>query len=289
MGWGNTMKKTIVLGAAFTLLAFQNCAKTNFSGTIADDPQAGLGIDFPTPEIPDGPVICDPLGGGTSVSDKNGLVGDLYYVPVADQSSNLKTLADVVAKAKKVDGTIFMSQVNVPTRRFEDGFAAAGQEPLKDDTGNKLIEYFGLRMKTELALTDDDAEGTYQLATISDDGLVVSSGSAMLAGTYDQIHSTRSDCGTITFTLKKGERLPLEVVYYQGPRNKIAAVMAWRKVADPASLDPKGCGLTDDNGFFAPKADGSGPWDQMSSVGWKVVPSANLFLPKLAGPNPCAM
>ena len=281
-----------VIGAV--IFAFQNCAKTNFSGSLTGDANnIGLGVDGANPVSTDGPVICDPLGGGAAVSNKNGLVGNLYYVPLADQSKDLETLDQVTKKAVQASGTIFMSQMNVPTRSFVDGFAPVGGEPIKDDAGNKLIEYFGLRMQTELALADADEEGTYQLATISDDGMIVYTGSdsapTVLVGKYDKVHPTRSDCGAVTFNLKKGDRLPLNLIYYQGPRERIAAVLAWRKVADASSLDEKGCNVISNDDFFATTADQSSPWEQMASVGWKVVPSGNLWLPKTAASNPCSM
>lgn len=277
------LRQSLSLGLiGASLVVYQNCAKANFEAT--KDFSANIGAVTTT-----GPAVCDPFGNNSGGSNTQGLVGNLYYVPVADQSSSLLTMADVQAKALKANGTIYISQVNVPTRKFNTGFSGAGGSPLLDDMGNVLVEYFMLHLKTVFKLSSGDQPGYYQFATVSDDGMIMSTTSSgverRLAGLSDQVHSTRSDCGTITVQLDGNSRLPLDVLYYQGPRDEIAAVMMYRRVSNPNSLDTNGCGISEGTTFFSSSQNSA--YSKMQSAGWQIVPKANFELPSSAGTNPC--
>ena len=246
-----------------TLIAFQNCTKAGFGtdGASLQNLNAAFG----------GPAICDPLSGsngGTNTSADQGLIGALIYESAANQQTlgTATSFADLVAKGTVAPATLFMSQVNVPTRAFTEGFAADGAHPLIDDsTGQKLVEWFGIDVKSVVKLGAGDQAGFYQFATISDDGsLLLANGRTLVDN--DGIHSTTAKCSVVAIPFDGTTALPVEFQYLQGPRTEIAAQVAWRKVAS-ATPDQANCGA--------------------SSAGWTIIPAKNFFLPSGAPANPC--
>jgi hypothetical protein len=247
---------------------------------------------LPLPPSTSTPVVCDPLGGGSTATSQHGLKGTLMYVPAALQiPANLQTMDQIRASSITSNVAVFMSQLNVPTRSWTDGFSTDGANSLVDASGTKLLEYFSLHMDTVVKLTASDPSGDYQFATIADDGALVYKEDAagvktILAGVQDTIHSTRADCGTVTTAFNSTTELPIKIDYYQGPRTEIAMVLLWRKVADRRHLDMTGCG-SEGNDFYLPA--GASKYDAFIARGWKPVPQANLWLPASSAPNPCVI
>lgn len=239
-------------------------------------------------------IVCDPLNGG-QVTQKfytNGIKAELYY-----RSSSMPRWYNAgayVTSGTKSTQNIFLSDMNVPTRLFTEGFSTTQGQVLKDDQNNKLIEYFGLKMTTNIALTANDDEGDYEFASLSDDGAVlkIKSGNSV---TPDEVliqndgdHPTRMGCSNQTVRLTKNTMLPVEMTYYQGPRYHIANVLMFRKSAT-AGQDPT-CGVTgnetyfDYNNFSEPQQ----AFTNLLARGWKVLMPEN-FRISVDGAtyNPC--
>lgn len=239
-------------------------------------------------------IVCDPLNGG-QVTQKfytNGIKAELYY-----RSTGMPIWSNAgayVTNGTKSTQNIFLSDMNVPTRLFTEGFSTTQGQVLKDDQNNKLIEYFGLKMTTNIALTANDDEGDYEFASLADDGAVlkIKSGNSV---TPDEVliqndgdHPTRMGCSNQTVRLTKNTMLPVEMTYYQGPRYHIANVLMFRKSAT-AGQDAS-CGLTgnetyfDYNHFSEPQQ----AFKNLLARGWKVLMPDN-FRISVDGAtyNPC--
>jgi hypothetical protein len=204
-----------------------------------------------------------------------------------------------------------LSDVNVPTRKFNEGFSSSANSLVKDNNGNTLIEYFGLKMDTVLKLSDSDAEGIYDLATVSDDGTVVqiqnSAGKWVTVINNDGQHAPKMGCGSLTvgsnanptsrLLMTRSSRVPVRIYYNQGPRELIANVLFWNyrgvQGSTPAVSDSSirsYCDRIGNSDFYNPYTlETIGPWvkDMQDNLKWKVVAAGNFLLPQ-DEVNPCA-
>lgn len=250
---------------------------------------------------PSNKLTCNPLTGGgtTSTSFEKGIKAELFYKTVAMPIMHKST--DFVQFAKKSDQNIFLSDINIPTRMFTEGFANASGTFLKTDSGEKLIEYFGLNMKTNLILGAEETSGEYELALLSDDGstLTLTSGSQdsqtnEVLINNDGDHPTKMGCATRTIRMIKNVMQPISMTYYQGPRYHIANVLIWRKSA-VAGQDPL-CNQEGNNLFFNPDNQSSPQqaFKDLESRGWKILTPENYMVsltktdynPCVTGTNP---
>lgn len=236
-------------------------------------------------------LVCDPFGGGGSISYEQGIKATLHY-----RTSTMPRMyksTDYVNFAYKSPQTIFMSDMNVPTRMFTEGFTVANGRTLMNDDDQKLIEYFALKMNTNVVLSENDEEGWYEFALLSDDGtqMSIKSGTdaeATLLINNDGDHPTRMGCSNQSMYLRKGVMLPIEVTYYQGPRYHISNVLMFRK-AEVAGKDPS-CGLTGNNTFFDPNNHSVPlkPYNDLLTRGWKVLGASNFMVSQNQSDyNPC--
>ncbi|MES2800942.1 MAG: PA14 domain-containing protein [Bdellovibrionota bacterium] len=238
-------------------------------------------------------TVCDPLSASstTSTSYEKGLKAQLFYRDTG-MPRYYKT-TDYIEKTKASNQTIFLSDLNVPTRMFTEGFVTPSGNVLQSDSEERLIEYFALKATSHLSLTVDDEEGDYELAMLSDDGSTLKVSGEMLINN-DGDHPTRMGCATKITTLKKGDLLPIEMTYYQGPRYHISNVLIWRK-ASLAGLDLS-CGKLGNHLYFNPD-DQSKPqqgFKDLLARGWKIVKPDNFIISstttQVPNPdyNPCA-
>lgn len=243
-------------------------------------------------------IMCDPLTTPVSSpikSYQNGIKAELFYRTQA--MPRWYSSLDYVSKAKKSEQNVFLTNVNVPTRMFTEGFTTTQGQTLKDDQQNKLIEYFGLKMSSNLMLSDEDEAGYYEFALLSDDGatLKIKSKSIDQLGTVDEIiidnegdHPTKMGCSTSTVRMIKNVMYPIELTYYQGPRFHISNVLLWRKssVSGQDSL----CNAVGNNLFFNPEQN-SAPqpaFTTLMSRGWKVLKPKNFVISETnVDYNPC--
>ncbi len=260
--------------------------------------QASSAVQYHTYNInayPANKVVCDPMGGGGASSPKQGIKSELYYR--TQGQPRYYSAQDYVDHTTKSDQNLFFSDINVPTRLFQSGFKTQTSDVLKDDSGNTLIEYFGLKMDTTIRLSDQDADGDYEFALLSDDGAILKinqNGNWSNVVSNDGDHPTRLGCSTQKFTLNHSSQLSSELLYYQGPRYHISNILLWRKLnSDQAAGQDQDCGNYGNNMWFDPNNNSqpTSKYQALLNRGWKVLTPANYYLPadstETALYNPC--
>jgi hypothetical protein len=306
-----SMRHWAVIGVALSIVViFQNCGQPGaISASNPGTELAAGGTPTPTPTptdvygitvLPSTQFICEPFGNTNSGDAQAGLKAELAYVnPTLGLDATTKNsygAADYFSGASQfvvTETPIFLSQVNVPTQSFDKGFLLSNGSYLSDTAGNKLIEWFALKMQSILKLGDLDDEGDYEIATISDDGSRV-----FLAPTLDGqqtevvkndgAHAATMQCGSAPITFSRSSRMPLTYYYNQGPRYHIANVMIWRKAVSSTTRYPL-CGVTSITDYWDPN-NASAPgknWTQLQADGWKILGPDNFQLPD-SQINPCA-
>jgi hypothetical protein len=200
-------------------------------------------------------------------------------------------LTSFLSQPSWVTQQVLFQSMNIPTQNFLQGFPAG--------TSNGLISvdsYFAIDVIGWFHLASTDVEGDYQFAAFADDGVQVSiyngdSGGQMLVddekpASYDngtclaQTQPAHLSCtnswgsqkasGVVTVHLTPGQKVPLEVKYWQGPGQGIALMLVYRQVpTNPAALVDVNCGQQLD---FS--ANGAGLTDLLTR--WNVVSFANL-------------
>ncbi len=237
-------------------------------------------------------TVCDPFEGNAPTNLEHGIRASLH--PLASNMPRLYSSVDYVNLASKSEQKLFFADLNVPTRLFQTGFSTKTNDVLKDDTGAKLIEYFGVKFETVIRLTPEDEEGDYELALLSDDGttLKVVGGTAknpVLETLIDNDgdHPTRMGCSNKLVSMNSGNTLPIQLTYYQGPRFHISNVLMWRK-ASAAGKDSQ-CGKSGNSLYFNPdkSSEPQQAYKDLLARGWKVVGKENFFMPKTESYNPC--
>ena len=91
-------------------------------------------------QYPSNKIICDPLTGGqtSQTNYEKGIKATLHYLTV--NQARLYKSTDYVQFAQKSEQNIFLSDMNVPTRLFNEGFSTKAGQTLTNDQGQKLIE-----------------------------------------------------------------------------------------------------------------------------------------------------
>jgi hypothetical protein len=236
-------------------------------------------------------TVCDPFAGGNQTQVMTqGIQGSLFYK--ISGMADFTNVIDATTIAKKSDKTLFFTDINVPTRMFSEGFSTQTTGVLSDDDGTKLIENFGIKFESNIQLADTDEEGTYEIATLSDDGTRLKIKDPA-DDTWKEIinndgqHPTRMGCATRTVQMTRRTSIPVELIYYQGPRLHISNVMMWRKSAD-AGKDAS-CGQSGNEYFFDPNHGSVAlkPFNDLLARGWKVMAPANFWLNGSGNYNPC--
>lgn len=251
--------------------------------------------------LPKSNYICEPFGNSAGDLGENqaGLKAELAYI---DSSLNLSVgqknsylAVDYFSgqdSFTKVDSTIFLSQINVPSRTFSEGFKVSSNSFLTDKQNSLLIEWFALKIQSLLKLSDKDEEGYYELATISDDGsalYIQESDSLTKLIDNDGGHATQMKCASKLINLKKDSKIPFVYFYNQGPRFEIANVLIWRKILNPDQYIPHSlCNEKSIENFWNPKDSKPGPyWETLQNDGFKILSASNFELPN-SQVNPCS-
>lgn len=261
----------LLLLAVGTLLGFQNCAPATFS-QAAKEQSTG--------------IVC---GGVTSSAncnpDTSNVVSEIYSLGADARALHGSDGVDTYfTYGEKIPATLLMDQIFIPTRLFSAGFPvtnSSGTTYLQNKDGEVLMEYFALRLKTNLSLTANQGAGLYQLALLSDDGsrlYRLDTGEKVVDN--DTTHSTSLGCGK-TIQLAAGQTIPLQIDYYQGPATQIALTLMWRKVAssDSSALSDPLCDVQGNEKYFGDNYDDYSAdhgYGQLLSRGWSAVPAANL-------------
>lgn len=288
-----------VLKIIFVTSLFSSCSLKISSqlseAVVQKDSNVSLGqLNVNLNQYPTNKIICDPLNGGetSQTNYEKGIKATLHYLTT--NQPRLYRSTDYVQFAQKSEQNIFLSDMNVPTRLFNEGFSNKAGQTLANDQGQKLIEYFGLKMNTNIILSEKDETGLYEFALLSDDGtqMLLKSGSADVPDEVlidnDGDHPTRMGCSSHTVKMRRNVMLPVEVTFYQGPRYHIANVLIWRKAAE-AGQDSL-CNQLGNNLYYNPDRN-SEPQQaikDLESRGWKVLAPDNFMISQnKADYNPC--
>jgi hypothetical protein len=185
-------------------------------------------------------LVCDPFvaqGGGAQPQIRGLLYGDIpnahhsthflfeHYFEVNELGYEKYLLGDVVLR---------LSSVNILPRDFETGFPVSGTgsnpELLRSEsTGEVLNEYFGLKLDTILKLTENDAEGDYEFAIISDDGASMKFDEDAADWIREEsIHPPVMTCAAQMKNLTRESRKRLKLQYFQGPKTIISFALLMR-------------------------------------------------------------
>ncbi len=233
-------------------------------------------------------VVCDPMGGGGGTTAKQGIKAELFYR--SQSQARFYKAQDYVDFTTKAEQTLFFTEMFVPTRMFDVGFTTQTSGVLKDDVGQTLLEYFGIKMNTTIQLAPNDAEGVYEFALLSDDGSVMK---IKNGDSYSEIinndgdHPTRMGCSSQRITMTTDTKLETEILYYQGPRYHISNILLWRKLseAEAAGADAA-CGVSGNEHWFNPtNSQPTANFNALSTRGWNVVNQANFYLPQESTEN----
>jgi hypothetical protein len=236
-------------------------------------------------------IICDPFSTNTT-NCTGGLKGNIYYLTQAKiddfKASSNKSVDYFYSQGVRLDATLFLKQLNVPTRLFDSGFPTSDNNYIKDENGNRLNEYFAFQLQSVLKL-DSEPEGYYQIAFLSDDGTRLKYKNSPNDPTFttlidnDGDHSTQMGCSSTTLYLTKNSRLPIQVEYYQGPKYQIALVLLWRKVDTGTVANDPLCGKVGNDTFYGPSyTDFTNKYGygQLVERGWKVLGETNFVAPE---------
>jgi hypothetical protein len=255
-----------------------------------------------TPAIPNpSNTVCDPFGGANSPNPAevgHGLVAQLKYL--SDDMTRYTQLSNYSSFALSVNAYFYFFQLNVPTRLFTQGFQNQNGTALRKPDGEILFEYFFLHFKSQLFMPQGEPNKKYQFALLSDDGSILSvdtgNGLSQLINNDGQ-HASRFQCAMSPVTLSSSASVPIQVDYYQGPRQHIALMLMFREWADDTisglSFDPNDplCGVEGNDSYFDYNTIPSTPkqnYNNLLARGWKVVPSEYYYLPGNPPPaNPC--
>lgn len=291
------------------------------SGGVASTGGAGSGappvvvppaVDVPPPVVvkpppaivppPSEKDICDPLKEeGEEIALGYGLVGKLY-----DGAPNkIQNFSELLKKGKALEGAIYMSNLNIPTRKFDKGFPRENGLMVMNAMGQNLIENFGIEFTGSLELMKDDEPGYYEIGLIADDGVVLEMNKGPLPEEMkgiiegDHLTSSKLFCSNFLVRMEKNKPMPLRLRYFQGPRYHIALIMTWRRVESlEASNDTlmksalknpikeTRCGIAGNSFFFDPDSNSHPQMEFLDMldpakrvVPWKVVKHKNLRLP----------
>ena len=136
---------------------------------------------------------------------QRGVKGNVYQLPVGAQAlpdfSQLSPL-----------GSVYMSNFDVPVRRFDTGFPGVRSD---------LVEWFAIDFRGTIEIT---TPGSYQFRVRSDDGSKLFIDNKLVVNNDGQ-HSTQDKSGSIT--LEKGV-FDLKLPYFQGPAYEISLQLFYK-------------------------------------------------------------
>ena len=255
-----------------------------------------------TPPPPSDKDICEPLKEeGEEIVLGYGLAGKLYD----GAPHKINNFGELLSKGKALDGIIYMSNLNIPTRKFDRGFPRENGTMVMNGMGQVLIENFGIEFTGSLNLMAGDEEGYYEIGLIADDGVSLDMNKGPLPedlkNIIDADHTTptKFSCSKLLVRMEKDKPMPLRLRYFQGPRYHIALIMTWRKVEGlDASNDnfiksqlknpikETRCGIAGNKFFFDPDSNSHPQMEYRDmldpakrAVPWKIVNHKNLKLP----------
>ena len=150
---------------------------------------------------------------GTNVMPGHGLIGEVY-VPggTIHQMPDFDLLTPVY--------TFVTPNLDVPERRYTEGFPTPEIQ--------SVVEDFAIRFRGELAI---DTPGRYTFGLYADDGAKLYIDGRLVVDN-DGVHPARGKQGYITLT---AGIYPVEIHYFQGPRQFIALQWYYQPPKEPVS------------------------------------------------------
>ncbi|HVJ65721.1 MAG TPA: PA14 domain-containing protein [Bdellovibrionota bacterium] len=239
-------------------------------------------------------AVCDPLYTNPEIPGDDtvmrGWFGEIRVPPANAKNSEWEQNLDRYWKPDAVllSTPLYLQNLDVPTRKFTEGFPTMSGGLVDDESGNPLVERFHFNMESGLTLGDMHDEGEYEFAMLSDDGVRLSIDDVLYLNSPNH-HATTLVCPKTTVRLTRGEIKALHAEYFQGPRYHIALQLLWRKVT-PETKKETLCGFVSNDEWF----DYSGPvpapkkkYRELQARGWSVVPASSFVLPGYEPLNPC--
>lgn len=268
------MRTSKLLTLLVCTLLLNGCGKAAYNFTSSAQ-EATSGDNF----------VCDPNEAPPSA--EHGVIGSLNYLTPAQVQTGLGAkLADYFDHGIHIASPIYMSKLDIPTQVFTRGFITITGEPLKTIDGDILTEWFALKYKMQIKLTDSEATGRYQFALLADDGVTLTTPSRTLISN-DTITATSFNYAQTFVTMNRQTKLPIEIQYFQGPRMHISLILMWRPwTGDPS--DPAG-GVAGNELYFDSTTIPSTPkqaYLDLLARGWKPLNPENFLLPE-GQVNPC--
>ena len=293
------------LGMAGLVLVMNSCvSESSFmqAGNTAVVVNTPANTNISTNAPPGAPVnpispaktVCDPFTnnpGQLGADLTLGIVGSINYL--TDSMPRYSKVSDYQNFGARVDATLFLDQVYVPTRAFSLGFATQAGQLITNADANSLYEYFSLHLESQAQLGASDPSGNYQFALLADDGAVlqIDDGSGFKKWVDDDgTHATQMRCSSEPLNLSGGSRIPLKIDYYQGPRYHIALTLLWRPWPRAGGADPECTQGASSTRYFDSTKIPSAPtavFQGMLNRGWKVMSKENFALPTYISSNPC--
>lgn len=257
------------------------------------DPSTGEMLStFDVNKYPVTKTVCDPFGDMPDPRSNQGLKAELWWLKKGTPAQS--AVSKVIEKGQKSDRTLFFSQLNVPTRIFDLGFASETGDPVKSDDGNTLIENFALRFKSILKLASNQKPGLYEFAVLSDDGAVMSlrdkDGVYRVNVNNDGNHSTRLGCSSSAVLMDAETEIPMNLEYYQGPRYHISLIVLMREInSESEAGKDQACGVAGNKTWFDPNKSSVGlkAYKDLLARGWKPLSNQNYSLANEVMFNPC--
>lgn len=204
-------------------------------GNTNDDEDASLCEDNTSTNL-----ICNPLNNnqdnGETIIDtpsvpkrRLGLIGHIY-----EGKSQWNNIETYFIEGYRHPEEVYFSNFNIPKRSFNSGFGQANQF-LKDSKGEKLIEWFAIKVTGHIALPENEESGFYHITSTSDDGIqILVNGKKIINN--PNTHAVTIDCASELIYLEKSKELPFELNYFQGPRYHIALQVLIKKVDNPEAF-----------------------------------------------------
>lgn len=288
----NMKFKPAILSFALTPFMLMACEKSGLleARLNTESYVSGLSSTRDMNQFPLHKVVCDPWsGGGGMTKPEQGIRARMAYRGAGQKAWS--NSVDYLNHGQVSSQLLFFTDLSVPTRMFDQGFSTQTSQVVKDDAGEKLIEYFGLEFATDLRLDPTQSATSYEFALLADDGVTLEIGEGSQAQTLikdEGDHPTRMSCGEFSVPMEHSRTLPIKLNYFQGPRYHIALTLMWRPTsAGLAKSDPL-CGHSGNDLYFDP--DTSAPkksYKDLEARGWRPVPAGNFYLPGQQIFNPC--
>ena len=213
----------------------------------------------------------------------------------------IHSVNQILMCGKKAPAEFYFNRVFVPTMNWDSGFTMPDGSVLKDKKGNVVIDAFAMKMKTRVVLADNQEEGYYQFALLSNDGARASIKHKDIPFLInivndDGVHETKFKCSCFGIHMQKGKPVDLVIKYMQAKAPTMTNVLVWRKLPDPKkkkhfikAAKPEVCGLKGDDQFFELNTGvAKEGFNQILMSGFKPLEAANFLMPKDGQSNPCA-